>query len=505
MNPIQKEFVEVDSFFHHGNVDLSNFDNEVQIMKSNDSFLNTDKVDVGIVFIQGAGISVDKYTWIDNLKNALSEKFNTYISIPKAYLDTPISYFGTWAIDSGIKELKKNGFKGEKFILIGHSLGGIAVTDYAYENPNIVSHICLLGSYLERKYRTVQVDFKKIIIGGELDGLVRVTKLAEVFAKDNALIRNLLGVSHMQFASGSPTWFIKKRDFKPEITLEDAHKNIVSTLTDFLFERNLEIYQEESKLFYEPIIKAFELEGSIWFNRPDQKNCKEGFCGDGSEWAIKVQSFIANDNKYIESKLNLAVQNNYVILSSLPPFGKLWHPKLIKNGNKVQISSYCQSSFDKKGDEAYSYLSSHEIGCKFVSRQCSLIQGIGMEKSSVPIDVDKSNSLCKAANEMAMDVAKVLASNIALKRYYKQGQQLKFLEDIQVSSGLSFVYGLVSYTDKDEFLEVQSKTMITDIDAKPVPIFAPDGSNCYHYCKLMSPARALEWIYVDSLRKNNGL
>ena len=33
----------------------------------------------------------------------------------------------------------------------------------------------------------------------------------------------------------------------------------------------------------------------------------------------------------------------------------------------------------------------------------------------------------------------------------------------------------------------------------PLPFFLP-VSGGFHYCLLLSPARAIEWIYVDSLR-----
>jgi len=38
----------------------------------------------------------------------------------------------------------------------------------------------------------------------------------------------------------------------------------------------------------------------------------------------------------------------------------------------------------------------------------------------------------------------------------------------------------------------------------PRPSLVPDPG-CFHYCKLLSPARAMEWLYVDSLRLKRGL
>ena len=34
----------------------------------------------------------------------------------------------------------------------------------------------------------------------------------------------------------------------------------------------------------------------------------------------------------------------------------------------------------------------------------------------------------------------------------------------------------------------------------PRPSGIPDPG-CFHYCKLLSPARAMEWVYVDGLRR----
>ena len=48
-------------------------------------------------------------------------------------------------------------------------------------------------------------------------------------------------------------------------------------------------------------------------------------------------------------------------------------------------------------------------------------------------------------------------------------------------------------------MTIQSPMMHTDVDYK---IKAAAG---FHYCKLLSPARAMEWLYIDGLRAKGGL
>ena len=52
-------------------------------------------------------------------------------------------------------------------------------------------------------------------------------------------------------------------------------------------------------------------------------------------------------------------------------------------------------------------------------------------------------------------------------------------------------------------LRVGSPMIKTSIDLPKIPLL-PDPA-CYHYCKLLSPARAMEWLLVDGLRVYGGL
>ena len=49
-------------------------------------------------------------------------------------------------------------------------------------------------------------------------------------------------------------------------------------------------------------------------------------------------------------------------------------------------------------------------------------------------------------------------------------------------------------------IEVQSWAFVVD----DIPVHSKYLPTGMHYCKLLSPARAMEWIYLDSLRMRRG-
>ena len=61
-----------------------------------------------------------------------------------------------------------------------------------------------------------------------------------------------------------------------------------------------------------------------------------------------------------------------------------------------------------------------------------------------------------------------------------------------INGGL-WIYEDIKYDDKGDHVEVSSFAYRMAAEFK-VKMFAGD-----HYCKLMTPFKALEWIYVDSL------
>lgn len=89
-----------------------------------------------------------------------------------------------------------------------------------------------------------------------------------------------------------------------------------------------------------------------------------------------------------------------------------------------------------------------------------------------------------------------------------------FGDDESKAGGPLFLDAHVSYKSVKQgntsVLEVKSPMMKTDIDYWknhfhiPRPSAIPDPG-CFHYCKVMTPARAMEWLYTDGLRLNRSL
>lgn len=479
--------------------------------------------EIAIIFLEGALIPCDRYV---SLAYKIQEKMpnhKVWISIPDVFLELPFEITANSAIQGGLKDLINSGFSsGSKVYIAGHSMGGTAAADWGLSHVDQISGIIQLGSFLDRKYRNTTLKTPILMVGGELDGLSRITRFAEeyynrILNRDiNQAIKEtpivvLEGVNHMQFSSGEPSSFVKLRDLKAENTEEVSHEMISTVIANFL-SGNLDALKSQvlkTGDLLAPLISAFELEGSIHFNRPSQSDCTQGYCSKGSDWVIKAQEILAGKELYDQTSKNLIVSNDYVILSSLPPLGKLFHPKIYENGNKINITTYSQCSwdfFDKYVDGGFNPVSAKEIGSKMLTRQCSFVFGLGHSKNDTPFSIDDGFDWCAEINKNAYEYGLNHSAAKSASRFSQHGQAYVFGSDEKKTSGFGWVYTELQYQENDKGeMVVSAPVMVSDIDAPPVPIFAPDGGNCYHYCKLLSPARAMEWIYVDGLRKNYGI
>jgi hypothetical protein len=272
-----------------------------------------------------------------------------------------------------------------------------------------------------------------------------------------------------------------------------------------------------------PICDAYEAEGSRRFNQPNQvggegeKSCVRGQCLGRSEWAKKAQEFISG--KVPGHTLN--VTNNYVELSGSPLTGKDFHLPTITNGSgssQISINTWSQcywNDFFKEQfenfDAAISFTSAQEIGTKMASRQCTLIKGAGL--MDTPFTVDSENDFCAQFNQLTYEWGLAHAPKRTQERFKQYGQKFKMGPTVMAGGGPLWLWGKLKFeagSDADKTVTVTSSATVTSIDywkqhfPFPRPSAVPDPG-CYHYCKLLSPARVLEWMHVDGLRLKRAL
>jgi hypothetical protein len=94
-----------------------------------------------------------------------------------------------------------------------------------------------------------------------------------------------------------------------------------------------------------------------------------------------------------------------------------------------------------------------------------------------------------------------------LERFKKYGQKMMMLNDYfpPLPIGPLWIFNDMKYKEKNIdgkwIMTVQSISFKTPEEGFVEKIRA----NGYHYCKVLSPARVMEWIYTDGLRRNKGI
>jgi hypothetical protein len=138
-----------------------------------------------LILIEGSGISNDAYV---PLGQAIQEVSNLqlWIGIPSFKNNTPNPLTMDLNIDATLAAMKRQGMRAKYYFYGGHSLGGAVLQNWVnktYTNRTIDGQI-LMGSFLTRVFKT---DYKfsyavpTLTIGGELDGLSRVSRIAEAY------------------------------------------------------------------------------------------------------------------------------------------------------------------------------------------------------------------------------------------------------------------------------------------------------------------------------------
>lgn len=330
-----------------------------------------------------------------------------------------------------------------------------------------------------------------------------------------------------------------------QISAEEGHKTIGKVIANYLTTKSasfvsksiLDIHTsslnaaaQDTITFLTPLIKSLELEGSYRIKTPCNANTPSSHCPIYTEFPDQGARTPSDDTScQCGSPLAAAAQN--IVASQLDPskyqinsvnafFGlnektgyypHIWNSCLNSTGscslNVTTAASNVYDSFSLNFEEIFKYTSATEIRMKLKSWQSILASTSDAKANELDNKVTDPNTVCKNINEYVYNRALALVPKDKLDFYLKHGDQYVFANDISpiIAAGPAWLLSGLQYNtkitaDKKTVVEIVSTAFVTDI--KPIlDIEKFKQWSGQHYCKVISPARVLEWVYLESLRR----
>jgi hypothetical protein len=452
---------------------------ELIVMKPQDGKTGVDKV---LIVINGANVPNTDYVDVAKAVQSASA-LKLWVAIPSFVINTPNPGQIDSKIKDGISALEKAGFPGtvkagSDVVVAGHSLGGIfsqgAVVSGGY------TALVLFGSYLSsiNGYAVNKYPKPALTLAGELDGLTRITRIAQSFEELQDLIATkgpdaaythpvvaLPGQTHSQFCSNVNVTAFGTKDKCPEVPLVAAHSAIGSTVSAFL-----------SVIFSSGDISAAKAKLSSGMKYTDslvsgylkaRKSVKAG------DWCARAQQQEALLSK---TKISVAV----TLTSNFASFDAT-NPSV--TGSSVKAVQELQYKLNP-GDLSTFDLSSQEVDCK-IKTAAALGDEIGKAAPS------QDSNTCRTLNDQAIDYALDLVSADTKARYISKLKPLVTKDDDVYTTGVTWQAASFTFHTGDKSVSVGSPRLTSGLKASVWP-----GDQL---CKYLSPDRVIEYMQVDGL------
>ena len=425
----------------------------------------------------------------ENLAHEIQMKspFRIWVGIVRFFAGTAKPPQAELATEYIFRTLRKNGFADaspESTSIAGHSLGGI-VAQYFVNQKNFQSLI-LLSSYLVRSdgnSSLPQADLPVFTLSGELDGQTRMTRVAldaKSLLDPANPVRNpeqkpvilLPKINHSQFAGTDR----HRSDLPSEVEYSEAQRTIAGMISDFVLSSDSSTFAAEEKKsakgnLSNAIAATRSMLSAYWAAQQKDR-----------EWCVDVQR-----SKALFLSDVLTTEINQTIYERTFDFALSKPSATMLSENFVGISIGSMLYYHPNVmDRSTIPEAAQSIACKNKSPE-SLAKLTGMPNSFTPS--------CSEHNKAAYAWALQNVSAEARGRFLKRGRQLRFAEDRRLASGVQWIAARLKFENDAEqrIATVTSPALLTGLNA-------PAGLDGMHYCKLLAPSRAIEWILVDGLR-----
>lgn len=227
-------------------------------------------------------------------------------------------------------------------------------------------------------------------------------------------------------------------------------------------------------------------------------------CQQGSAWSAQAQAIMAGDLPEGDKSSIKTTDNFHRVYTVTPVHLPQINNKCESMTEQCDLDSYSvtENIYDALTDfdTGQQEISATQMKAKLMSRQS--FQVAAGNSTADFHETDEVGNRCADINQASLDWALANAGPSAKKRYEDFGKKLVIGDDMgPYNAGPLWIWKYLSFEDNADKTEtvVKSPMMRTPTD---YPISAAAG---FHYCKLLSPFRAMEWIYIDSLFERDSI
>jgi len=451
-----------------------------------------------LVFIPGALVPTENYRATGQAIQDAATELRLTVVIPttftrKCIIQCPASGFCSLLKGRVDEAVAKANFSGtdpqQDTFVAGHSMGSICannlVTAYGYKYAGLLA----FGGYVDKEGASSVAEYPIPVLhlSGELDGGgARPGKLSLFYSQFKAHanehgqaaalalkpVHVLPGVDHSDFCPGFFVTAIK--DLKSEVSQQEALESIGRGASAFLHlnsptsdaAKSAAMTTMQDMLSFtedmcEPYLRAFEMESS------------------GSLCAMAQQ---------VVAGLSPADAERLKVVADTVTFSEFEHGrtsyKQVSDGLEVEIvSSFEEASGFGPSDN---HGASKSVDCKMldatrIGEQLKVSTQVGIE--------------CGELTKQAVSQAEKLLPQRSLQRFSSQGRSICTVADKKVFANIGPIFvksGSLSTTETEECLQVSALALVNNIKSSIFP--------GVHYCKLLSPSLALEWMMTDGVK-----
>jgi hypothetical protein len=386
-----------------------------------------------------------------------------------------------------------NTLQAENVFIGGHSLGGTTAEKFAQSDATRkYAGVIILGSYVDEAAPGDMLNYPHpvITVGAELDGgLARVGKLSFFFEGFQALVEKIgeeaalftkpvMVIPKIDHSDFDGSEFHVKGDLPSEVTPEEAQTLISESVSTWI---NMRTTQD--KAVYSKGIAYFKNAATV------TEVLMAGFIAalklEQGMWCEVAQRFLWGERAANGVPRGSPIDVRPDVRTSYPTLehGRVSYNKTADGRLSLGVISY--ANYDWDIENTGQTRSSNDVGCKMVGADRIA------EQLGVPLPAAAANVTCADINKYAIEVGLAMASEVALGRFQAAGLPFILAPDATNAIGPLWVFTKIGLAASDKGLTVTSQAIESKIDSSIFP-----GT---HYCKLLSPARVLEWAMADAL------